>query len=191
MFSEVQISIDAAAVTLGVFGSIAFVYKKAVVPMFKWTSSMVRSLEKIDNIHEQMFTNGGSTLRDAVNRIEYRINLLEKKQGIYILDTPHGVYESNEDGEVTSVNRTMCRLTGKTENEILGNGWLTSVAEHDRERVDDAWNYAIGNKIEFKTTYDMISSDGEMFKVRTHANPIKSSDGKVIGYIGIIDKVNV
>lgn len=191
MLSEVQISVDAAAVTLGIFGSIAFVYKKAIVPMFRWTSSMVNSLEKIDNIHEQMFTNGGSTLRDAVNRIEYRINLLEKKQGIYILDTPHGVYESNEDGEVTSVNRTMCRLTGKTENEILGNGWLTSVAEHDRERVDDAWKYAIVNNIEFKTIYDMISSDGDMFKVRTQANPIKTSDGKLIGYIGIIDRINV
>lgn len=191
MFSDVQISVDAAAVTIGLFGCIAFVYRKAVIPMYNWTSSIIKSLEKIDVIYEQMFTNGGSTMRDAVNRIEYRINLLEKKQGIYILDTPHGVYESNENGEVTSVNRTMCRLTGKTENEILGNGWLTSVAEHDRERVDSAWSYAIDNKIEFKTIYDMISSDGEMFKVRTHANPIKSADGKVLGYIGIIDKINV
>jgi PAS domain S-box-containing protein len=190
MLSGIQISVDAVAVIAAIFGSAAFIYRKLLLPMYRWTSSMVESLDKINVIHEQMFTNGGSTLRDAVNRIENRINLVEKKQGIYILDTPHGVYESNSNGEITSVNRTLCRITGKTENEILGNGWLTSVSENDRERVDDAWNYAIGNQIEFLTTYDMISSDGEVFKVKTQANPIKSSDGRLMGYIGIIDRVN-
>jgi PAS domain S-box-containing protein len=190
MLSGIQISVDAVAVIAAIFGSAAFIYRKLILPMYRWTSSMVESLDKINVIHEQMFTNGGSTLRDAVNRIENRINLVEKKQGIYILDTPHGVYESNSNGEITSVNRTLCRITGKTENEILGNGWLTSISENDRERVDDAWNYAIGNQIEFLTTYDMVSSDGDIFKVRTHANPIKSSDGRLMGYIGVVDRVN-
>lgn len=190
MFSQVQISVDLVAILAAIATALAFLHRMVFKPAFKWTKSALLSLQKIDVIHEQMFTNGGSTLRDAVNRIESRLNLLEKKQSLYILDTPHGVYETNKAGEYTAVNRTFCRSIGKSENEALGRGWLNSIAEHDRERVDNGWRYAVENSIEYDSVYDMVDSGGYVFKVRCKANPIKSADGFVMGYIGVVDRVH-
>lgn len=187
MLSGFEVSVDVVAlVTIGV-AAITLTYKKVVKPSFIWSKSIIDSLGKIDAIHEQMFTNGGKTLRDAVNRIENRITLLEKQQNIYIMDTPHGVFNSNKDGRFTTVNRTLCRMTGKTEGELLGNGWINSVSERDRERVVDSWKYAIENEIEFSTSFDITDTDGFQFRVRCTANPMKSADGKLLGYLGIID----
>lgn len=175
-----------AAFTAGL-AAIAYTYKKVVRPSVLWSKSMVDSLNKIDAIHEQMFTNGGKTMRDAVNRIENRLTLLEKQQEVYIMDTPHCVFNTSSDGKFTYVNRTMCRVTGRMESELLGSGWINSVDELDRERVDRSWEYALENGIEFSSSFRMIDSDGETFMVKLTANPMKSQDGKVIGYLGIID----
>lgn len=187
MLSGFEVSVDVVALLTICMAAVTFTYKKVVKPSFLWSKSIIDSLGKIDAIHEQMFTNGGKTLRDAVNRIENRITLLENQQNIYIMDTPHGVFNSNKEGKFISVNRTLCRMTGKTEGELLGRGWINSVAEYDRERVDDSWKYALEHEIEFSTSFDITDIDGAHFKVKCTANPMKSADGKLLGYLGIID----
>jgi PAS domain S-box-containing protein len=189
MFGETQISFDVIGVATAFVAVIAFLYRSVFRPAFKNLSKLFDSLEKIDVIYNQMFTNGGSTLRDAVNRIENRITLVEKKQGVYMMDTAEGVYETNASGEFTSVNRTMCKFLGRIESDLLGNGWLNSVSEEDRYRVDEAWDYAIKNQIEFEMSFDVVDSDKEIHSVKCRAKPIRSSDGNLIGYIGIVDYI--
>lgn len=54
--------------------SVGIIWAKAVRPVIKWA---VR-LEKTMNFVElQMVPNGGSSLRDSINRIEARVNQLE------------------------------------------------------------------------------------------------------------------
>lgn len=187
MVSELEISLDlVAACTVGL-AAVAYTYRKVIRPSFEWSKKMFDSFGKIDAIHEQMFTNGGKTMRDAVNRIENRLTLLEKQQSIYIMDTPHGVFNTSPDGKFTYVNRTLCRMTGKSENELTGAGWMNSVSEGDRDRIHKSWEYALSNEIELVTTFYMVDVDGSEFKVKCTANPMRSADGKIIGYLGIID----
>lgn len=190
MFSNIEISFDLVAF-LGGAGVVSYyVYTKALRPFFNWTVKLVDSVSKIDVIYAQMFTNGGSTVRDSLNRIENRIAVVERKQTVYIMDTHNGSYESDAKGNLISVNRTYCRWTGRSEQELTGHGWLNTISEDDRLRVDEAWGYAVDNEIELELSYTMVNTDGKEFNVKCKAIPIKSGVGILIGYFGTIDKDN-
>lgn len=189
MIAEIQISLDVIGIATAGLGVIAFLHRVVFRPVFKKTVKLFDSLEKIDVIHDQMFTNGGKTLRDAVNRIENRITLVEKKQGVYMMDTREGIYETNAKGEFTSVNRTMCKFLGRIESDLLGNGWLNSIHEDDRIKVDESWDYAVANEIEFEMIFDVVDVERNTHSVKCRAKPIRSVDGKLIGYIGMVDYI--
>ena len=187
MLCEIQISLDVVGIATGSIAVIAFAHRAVIKPAFQKINKLVDSYEKIDVIYSQMFTNGGSTLRDVVNRIDNRITLVEKKQTVYMNDTKEGIFQTNPKGEFTSVNRTMCRFLGKMESDLLGNEWLNSIAQEDRVNVDENWDYAINNQIEFNMTFDVVDCDHKRHAVRCKATPIRSSDGGLIGYIGMVD----
>jgi PAS domain S-box-containing protein len=187
---RIDFSVDIVAIVTACAGVLVFAYNRIIRPLYLWSSNVIDSLHKINAIHEQMFTNGGKTMRDAVNRIENRLTLLEKQQAVYIMDTPEGIFQSDEKGELIYVNRTICRMTGMTERELLGNGWLNCISETDRERVDKAWEYALANQIEFNATFDIVPLNNGVVTVSCTANPLRTIDNRLMGYMGLIDIIN-
>ena len=193
-FPEIQISFDAIAVIAAIGTALVFIWRKALLPtirlvrkLFKELDGMEDTKSKIASIYSELHPNGGSSIRDAVNRIESRMVAVEQRQNIYLLEAPQGIYETNSEGKCIGVNRTYCRMLGRTEKEILGMGWLNGIAEYDRDRVLDDWNNAIQQKIEFICKYDMIDSDGYIFSVDGIAYPMENPNNhNTIGWIGTI-----
>ena len=63
--------ITAAAVVTAV----GVIWRKGILPMYRF----VKKLEQhVMFVQEQMTPNGGSSLRDSVNRIEKRVNAIEE-----------------------------------------------------------------------------------------------------------------
>ncbi len=60
----------------GVVGALGIIFQTVVRPVVKWA----RRIESAVSVVEMnMSNNGGSSLRDAIDRIEQRLDLLEKK----------------------------------------------------------------------------------------------------------------
>lgn len=56
-------------------GALGIIFRTLVLPVFKWA----RRLEKtMTFVEQQMLPNGGSSLRDSINRIETRLTVVEK-----------------------------------------------------------------------------------------------------------------
>lgn len=60
----------------GVVGSLGVIFHTAVRPVLRWGKRIEQAVTVVE---QNMVNNGGSTLRDAVDRIELRLDALEKK----------------------------------------------------------------------------------------------------------------
>jgi PAS domain S-box-containing protein len=168
------------------------IYRIVLKPkMAKW-SNAIENINKIPEVAEvvtkikqEVFANGGGSLRDSVDRIEKRIVTVEEKQNIYLKDARHGVFETDPSGRWIEVNRTLCRMVMCTENELIGKGWMNFFDQETINRI----NHAMANEIEVKIIGHMKTTDDKTMIVSVIANPLRSSLNKsLIGYLGTIDE---
>ena len=60
----------------GVVGALGVIYATLIRPTVRWA---VRLEKAVSFVEMNMTNNGGSSLRDAIDRIEFRLEKLEKK----------------------------------------------------------------------------------------------------------------
>jgi PAS domain S-box-containing protein len=185
---ETEIGLDIVALISAIVLVTGILYRKIFRPTYLKIVQIADSTDKIDFIHKQMFTNGGKTLKDQLNRIEKQVKVVDAKQALSMKDTKQAVFESDEKGFYIFVNRTYCRWLSVSESEAEGNGWINHIADHDKKRVLSAWKYAIVDGIEFAMEYDMVDSNGVIFKVKGKANPLRTAEGTILGFLGLIEK---
>ncbi len=142
---------------------------------------------RISRVISELQPNGGSSLRDSINRIEQAQTVLSQKLAYTIDQSGAGFFYANPDGDCVEVSPGYCRLVGKGESESLGKRWIFNIHVKDRLRVIQDWKEAVVNSAVFEAKYSMVDASGEEFYVRCHASPIKNSTLAIIGYFGIVE----
>lgn len=61
--------------TGAVVGAFGIIFQTVIRPIFKWAQRLEKTMTFVE---QQMLPNGGSSLRDSVNRIEARLTLVEE-----------------------------------------------------------------------------------------------------------------
>lgn len=61
--------------TGAVVGAFGIIFQTVIRPIFKWAQRLEKTMSFVE---QQMLPNGGSSLRDSVNRIESRLTLVEE-----------------------------------------------------------------------------------------------------------------
>jgi hypothetical protein len=56
-------------------GAMGIIFQTLVRPVFKWAQRLEKTMTFVE---QQMLPNGGSSLRDSVNRIETRLTVVEE-----------------------------------------------------------------------------------------------------------------
>lgn len=142
----------------------------------------------ITKIKEQVFSNGGSSLRDAVNRIEGKIDVECERNRAYRYHDKNAFWECNTHGNILWCNPAMAKLLGVSKEEILNNAWMTMIHEEDIKRVrDDLRNgeqYGHSMIIDFRV---YRPSKFPMLKLRTHWRTVPDhTKTRSTGYIGTV-----
>jgi PAS domain S-box-containing protein len=145
--------------------------------------------KQLADIIKEIHPNGGTSMKDALGRIERTQLIADQRQKAIISDLDYGTWETNEQGLVIWVNRTLCRMTGRTPNEILGHGWINMIATEDRERVHKEWDESIADAREFELEYNYATPEGERVKVLSRTIKMVSANGATIGFFGIAKKI--
>ncbi len=162
------------------------------------TLAMVPGIvDQVAEIKREVLPNGGGSMRDVVNdtrRIaEASAEDIHHHTQVHwatLHDARCGIFETNADGEAIKINHMLNRLLGRASDELLGNNWVRSIAEHDRERVTEEWNNAIKFEREMEIVGEFEHSDGTTFKALVRARVTRKRNGDIDGWTFILTKLN-
>lgn len=137
---------------------------------------------------EQLAPNGGNTVKDQLNRIEYRMGTTDERMRALMMDSTNGIFESDARGGTININRTYAAMVSMDINGLKGSGWLTAVHHEDRCRAEEEWKSAVEDGREFDSSFRMLNVQAaHAFMVRVRAYPMRVNE-KLVGFIGIITK---
>lgn len=178
---------------LGGLGSVAGTlygfYRLAIKPFFQLVKRLKGAFDILEKLQEEFKPNGGSSLRDAINRIENKLLIEQHARRAMSIAMDIGVFESNGQGLCTWVNQYYTDMTGLTVDDAKNFGWVTSIYEEDRDRVTEEWEQAVRQKRVFRLEYNYMNTrTSEFVPVTCIAYPILNDKGDVIGFIGIVER---
>lgn len=148
--------------------------------------------EKLEVVIREFSTNGGTSLRDVINRIEGGVVLLEQRwRGVWNI-IPVGMFETNAEGLVMFVSRAFTIWTGRPADEMLGEGWVAMVHPQDRADVQSAWNDAVIQRRFFEYRLKYIDYSGALaIPVQIRAYPMFGADSTYLGHIGVASRTDM
>lgn len=166
----------------------------AVVLIIKHFKSIVSYLkgfalmpEKIRVIEAETKTNGGSSIRDALNRIEKR-QLIQEQRVLFIFDffNEFGTFEGDPEGHCIRCSVKFCDFFDKNQDELIGNSWVNNIHPEDRDRVFKEFKDAVNQKRSFHSLF-RINRNLEVIMVEFKVQPIMK-DGAILNWFGVLKK---
>lgn len=162
--------------------------------------TIIRPLRRI---YHEITPNGGSSIKDSMNfavaelkrqtrditALQLAVNRVAEIQRIANSDARCGIMEANGDGEVIGVNQTICRITGRTAEELRGNNWVNIIHPADRPVILTEWNGAVRHSRDCESRFRVKHLDGREFWVAFAARIIRDPDASAGGWLMIFNKV--
>lgn len=186
--------------TGSVLSALGVLYKYVIIPLYdkyiklkekikndynQWRSLANTAVLVHDIITKELQTNGGSSIKDALKRIENKLTFIEAKNKAYLSLEDEPIWESDEFGHCIWANHSYLKITGFEFNYLKNAGWISIINEEDRSRVREEWNRAVEEKRVFYCEYIINRYDGTKLKVLGIGHPVLSIvDDSVKGYIG-------
>jgi PAS domain S-box-containing protein len=165
-----------------IVGACAALWKYMLKPIKDWFTNTNKLWE---TIAAEFRPNGGGSMKDALNRIETRQLVDAQKARALTNDTLFGIWETDETGKCTYVNRTYQRMAGLSQDDLLGWGWINIIHEDDRAKLAQDWEQTLKQEREWHAEFRVVRpSDETTTPVISVGHPLKGRDGKLKGYVG-------
>lgn len=167
-------------------------WTKGIKPYIRNQKKKVRERdEKLTEIRDELRYNGGSSLKDMVfkiskktDAIETRLDSIEENQKLSMNLQGIAFWISDEYGNCTYASPALCKVMGRSEQEIMGSNWMGWIHHDDKERVVEAWRFSIEHKAPFDEIYSYKKADGKYQKVWGTAFPRASKNNAIGGLLG-------
>jgi PAS domain S-box-containing protein len=102
---------------------------------------------------------------------------------------PVGVTEADAQGQNVYSNAACQAIVGRSGEEIRGAGWHGAIHPEDRERLVSDWYAAVQTGRPYEGHYRLARPDGGVRDIHGFASTLRSPDGGVTGYLGVIRDV--
>ena len=187
--SELAAKVTALGGTVG--GLALGIWRKVVVPgrvlleeereRRKKQDLMYKAVEQIV---QELKPNGGSSLRDSLDRVELGVQMLGQRFRIALYETDKGVLEFDSAGSLIWANRTFRDMLGRDMEELAGDGWVNGFPHERREALLDEWNGCIVSGRDWEVTrLEFINRDtGLKIMGGLRAIATRNSRGKALGW---------
>lgn len=151
-----------------------------------WRSTFGRQSAQLDRIEKELRPNGGDSLRDAIDEIYNKQTEFEARATAALNIHPEAVFRTDTEGRVIFTNRAHQRLTGFSQGEAYGHGWVNYLAPYERRRMQDLWQETVKNGRELNEDIMFIRPDHSEYMIRAHVFREVDGAGKIRGYLGVI-----
>ncbi|HUR82280.1 MAG TPA: GAF domain-containing protein [Thermoanaerobaculia bacterium] len=124
-------------------------------------------------------------LYEAVQRDREALRKEERRYRSLVLATPtrQAISTADPDGHVQP-SPSWREITGQTEDEMRGRGWLDAIHPNHRSRVADAWDAAVKSGRVYEDEYLLRQADGSYRWFADKTVPVGGEDGRIEEWIG-------
>lgn len=153
------------------------------------TQEMQAIRGSLEEVRQELVTNGGTTLRDAVHLIETQV---ATERVIRRTAAKIASYDLRvaADGEVVEAAATpeYTRLTGLTADDVLAMQWLRAVDASDRERARATALDAADRGIGFVVHYECVNvATGVRAYVEHRGTPVRTRlGGRIVAWVAVL-----
>lgn len=187
-FSKVETIIAIVAGSL----PILFAIHKGLVKMLNLVKGKYISTRNFINelsdciklVNTELKPNHGSSIKDAISRIDNKINVIDLKNRAYLSHIEIPVIELDSVGNLQWTNRAGYRLFGKDLSELINLGWLGCIVNEYRDMVESELQDGIRQKRGCSIQFKLKTNNKEM-DVILDMSPIITG-GHLNGFFGII-----
>ena len=157
----------------------------------KTVSKIFNISNRIQYISEQLESNGGTSLRDTINRIEARQVQTEQRERAFLQTHPNMMFELDLSLGLVWANRTFLDTLDVDSDTVAGYGWHNIISEKDRDRVLDQFETAKNAVRNVNTCAKLIVSSDLSQTIETNivATVMRSSNGDCSGYLVTINTI--
>lgn len=202
---ETSDKISAAGLSVTVLGAIIGIWEKVIKPFFakrrqakrdeqnKLLSLVNNISESVEKIKKEVEFNSGGSLKDAVVKgfkdLSERLDSIEQDAKISLNMKNIAYWISNSAGQCIYASPELCKIIGRPQEQILGNGWTGWIIPEERERIYKEWNFSIKKNTVFDEIYTYAHDDGTKIKVNGLCFHKINKIGEYTGSLGRIEVV--
>lgn len=139
-------------------------------------------MEAARNPHDEQTGDDADALRTELARLRDRV----KQYRVLAESAPVGIFQVDRDGHTVFINERLLSMTGLSEADAAGLGWMQAIHPDDRERIRQAREAAEQSGREFHDEYRLLARDGTVRWVQENAAPYVDEYGRLAGYIGTV-----
>ena len=104
--------------------------------------------------------------------------------------SPLGVYFADTAGRRTYMNARWREIYGLPGDLGLGDGWMSTLHEDDRERVTRAWRAMASEGRELEMSFRIHRGGDDAVRVlRTRTRPVRDDAGALAGFVGVLEDI--
>jgi PAS domain S-box-containing protein len=104
---------------------------------------------------------------------------------------PLAIFQTDAQGRCTYINPLWHSISGVSEEESLGYGWISAVHPDDRQEALESWQRAISEHRSSIQEYRLLTQKQEVRWVRVLASPTYSNDRQFLGHVGTVEDITV
>jgi two-component system, cell cycle sensor histidine kinase and response regulator CckA len=133
-------------------------------------------------------------LREAEDRqrrhcAEQALALSEDRFETLCISAPLAIFQCDAQGKSVYINPLWEKISGLSVAESLGDVWLQAIHPEDRKTVTELWQRTIAARQSWVSEHRLLTPQEETRWVRTLANPMRSSEGHFLGYVGTVENI--
>jgi PAS domain S-box-containing protein len=129
--------------------------------------------------------------QDITKRVEAETALRESEEVFRTLcaAAPVGVFRIDEAGTMQYANERLLEIHGLTMEQVRGPEFRTNIHPEDAARVLAARSINLQREERFFDQYRYVKSNGEVVWLGVHGGPVRGSDGRPQGFVGVIEDI--
>jgi len=144
----------------GLCASLAWGWKYIIKPTIRLYKNQQTLVSSVEDIKKELTTNGGSSIKDTVNRIDRRQVMLDKRSKAIFYNIEKAILEVDEGGNILWANEQFHNVMG-TKN-LKGLDWVSYIDEPQRENFLREFESCSEKLRELK--FETVSTEGKRIK---------------------------
>lgn len=185
------VMVASSIIAIAKYGPVAWKVFMSLIRLTSALEAIALLPKRVDALAAQFERNGGSSLRDAVDRTNASVKsfgeALEELniRGRTRWRMDYGVpgWEADDRGRWISANTKLCDMFEVSEEDLTGMNWKNIVYHQDADKLFAAWERVVRESSHLNTSARCLTSCGDLVHIRFKAHAMKIN-GRVVGWIG-------